>query len=79
MRQYRDLDLFFGRKPVSKDINVITDVANIKRAVRNLVLTNVYEKPFHPEISSGIRGMLFENMTPLTSIVLTKKESRRCN
>ena len=73
MRQYRDLDLFFGRKPVSKDINVVTDVTNIKRAVRNLVLTNVYEKPFHPEISSGIRGMLFENMTPLTSIVLTKK------
>jgi phage baseplate assembly protein W len=73
VRQYRDLDLFFGRKPVSKDINVVIDVTNIKRAVRNLVLTNVYEKPFHPEISSGIRGMLFENMTPLTSIVLTKK------
>ena len=73
VRQYRDLDLFFGRKPVSKDINVVKDVTNIKRAVRNLVLTNVYEKPFHPEISSGIRGMLFENMTPLTSIVLTKK------
>jgi len=73
VRKYRDLDLFFGRKPVSKDINIVTDVTNIKRAVRNLVLTNVYEKPFHPEISSGIRGMLFENMTPLTSIVLTKK------
>ena len=73
VRKYRDIDLFFGRKPVSKDINIVTDVTNIKRAVRNLVLTNVYEKPFHPEISSGIRGMLFENMTPLTSIVLTKK------
>ena len=73
VRQYRDLDLFFGRKPVSKDINVETDVTNIKIAVRNLVLKNVYKKPFHPEISSGIIGMLFENMTPLTSIVLTKK------
>ena len=73
VRQYRDLDLFFGRKPISKDINIITDVDNIKRAVKNLVLTNVYEKPFHPEIASGVRDMLFENMTPLTSIVLTKK------
>ena len=73
VRQYRDLDLFFGRKPISKDINIITDIENIKRAVKNLVLTNVYEKPFHPEISSGVRDMLFENMTPLTSIVLTKK------
>ena len=73
VRQYRDLDLFFGRKPISKDINIITDVENIKRAIKNLVLTNVYEKPFHPEIASGVRDMLFENMTPLTSIVLTKK------
>ena len=32
VRQYRDLDLFFGRKPISKDINIITDVENIKRA-----------------------------------------------
>ena len=62
VRQYRDLDLFFGRKPVSGDVNTLTDVANIKRAVRNLILTNVYEKPFHPEIGSGVRDMLFENI-----------------
>jgi len=73
VRQYRDLDLFFGRKPISKDINILTDVENIKRAVKNLVLTNIYEKPFHPEIASGVRDMLFENMTPLTSIVLAKR------
>ena len=36
VRQYRDLDLFFGRKPISKDINILTDVENIKRAVKNL-------------------------------------------
>tara|TARA_B110000977_G_C10948923_1_gene443907 strand:- start:500 stop:931 length:432 start_codon:yes stop_codon:yes gene_type:complete len=73
VRQYRDLDLFFGRKPVSGDVNILTDIINIKRAVRNLVLTNIYEKPFHPEIGSGVRDMLFENMTPLTSIILSKK------
>ena len=73
VRQYRDLDLFFGKKPVSKDVNILTDIANINRAVKNLVFTNIYVKPFHPEIGSGVRDMLFENMTPLTSIVLTKK------
>ena len=73
VRQYSDLDLFFNRKPVSGDINILTDVANIKRAVRNLVLTNVYEKPFHPEIGSGVRDMLFENMTPFVAIMLTKR------
>jgi len=73
VRQYRDLDLFFGRKPISKDVNILLDIENIKRAVKNLVLTNIYEKPFHPEIASGVRDMLFENMTPLTSIVLAKR------
>ena len=45
----------------------------VKRSVRNLVLTNFYEKPFHPEIGSGVRDMLFENMSPLTAVVLAKK------
>jgi len=73
IRQYKDLDLFFGRKQGSADISTITDVEAVKRSVRNLVLTNFYEKPFHPEIGSGVRDILFENMTPVTSVVLAKK------
>ena len=57
VRQYSDLDLFFGRKTSNNDISKITDVQAVKRSVRNLVLLNTYEKPFHPEISSGVRGM----------------------
>ena len=72
-RQYTDLDLFFGRKTTSKDINKVTDIQAVKRSIRNLVLTNHYEKPFHPEIGSGVRGMLFEPMTPLTAHILTRK------
>ena len=72
-RQYTDLDLFFGRKTVSKDINKVTDVQAVKRSIRNLVLTNHYEKPFHPEIGSGVRDMLFEPMTPITAHILTRK------
>ena len=72
-RQYTDLDLFFGRKSVSKDINKVTDIQAVKRSIRNLVLTNHYEKPFHPEIGSGVRDILFEPMTPLTAHILTRK------
>ena len=72
-RQYTDLDLFFGQKTVSKDINKVTDIQAVKRSVRNLVLTNHYEKPFHPEIGSGVRDILFELMTPLTAHILTRK------
>ena len=70
---YSDLDLFFGTKAASKDINKVDDVQAVKRAVRNLVLLDHYEKPFHPEIGSGVRDMLFENMTPTTAHILTRK------
>ena len=73
VRQYTDLDLFFGKKSTSKDISKVTDIQAVKRSVRNLVLTNHYEKPFHPEIGSGVRDMLFEPMTPITAHILTKK------
>ena len=70
---YSDIDLFFGPKNGSKDINRVTNFTAVKRSVRNLVLTNFYEKPFHPEIGSGVRDILFEPMTPITAYVLTMK------
>ena len=73
VRQWRDLDLFFGKKQASKDINKVVDVQAVKRSIRNLVLLNHYEKPFHPEIGSGVRDMLFELMTPITAFILAKK------
>ena len=72
-KQYIDLDLFFNKKSTSKDISKVTDIQAVKRSIRNLVLTNHYEKPFHPEIGSGVRGILFEPMTPLTAHILTRK------
>ena len=73
VRQYTDLDLFFAKKATSKDISKVTDIQAVKRSIRNLVLTNHYEKPFHPEIGSGVRDMLFEPMTPITAHILTRK------
>ena len=72
VKQYRDLDMFFSRKS-NKDVNKVTDIEAVKRSVRNLVLLNSYEKPFHPEIAGDVRGLLFENMTPLTSAVIARK------
>ena len=72
VKQYRDLDLFFNKKS-NKDVNKVTDIEAVKRSVRNLVLLNSYEKPFHPEIAGDVRALLFENMTPLTSAVIARK------
>ena len=71
VKQYRDLDLFFSKKS-NKDVNKVTDVEAVKRSVRNLILLNSYEKPFHPEIAGDVRALLFENMTPLTSAVIAR-------
>ena len=72
VKQYRDLDLFFGRK-TNDDFNKVSDIEAVKRSVRNLILTNTFEKPFHPEIGGNVRGLLFENMTPMVSAVISRK------
>ena len=73
VRQYTDLDLFFGKKSSNSDVQEITDIKAVKRSIRNLVLLNHYEKPFRPEIASGVRDMLFELMTPVTAQILARK------
>ena len=72
-RIYRDLDLFFKKKGTNSDVNKVEDIQAVKRSIRNLVLLNEHEKPFHPEIHSGVRDMLFENMTPVVSNILARK------
>ena len=73
VRQYTDLDLFFNKKATSRDISKVTDIQAVKRSIRNLILTDHYEKPFHPEIGSGVRDILFEPMTPITANILARK------
>ena len=73
VRQYTDLDLFFNKKSSDSDISKVTDIQAVKRSIRNLVLLNPYEKPFHPEIAGGVREMLFELMTPITAQIIAKQ------
>jgi phage baseplate assembly protein W len=72
-RIYKDLDLDFGRNVVTNDVNKLTDVEAVKRSVRNLINTNHFERPFHPEIGGNVRALLFENITPLTALNLQRK------
>ena len=70
---YKDLNLGFEQNTATKDIQKIKDVEAVKRSVRNLINTNHYEKPFHPEIGSNLRAMLFELMTPQMNHVISKQ------
>ena len=70
---YRDLNLFFTPNPVSGDVSMVTDVQDIKRSVRNLVMTSRFDRPFHPEIASHVRDLLFERFTPITFNLLRQR------
>ena len=71
--RYKDLDLDFGRNPVTNDVNKLTDIEAVKRSVRNLINTSHFERPFHPELGSSIRAMLFEPITPMTALMLQRR------
>jgi phage baseplate assembly protein W len=62
---YRDLDLNFNRHPLTNDVTQLTESESVKRALRNVLSFKRYEKPFHPEINSGIYDSLFENVSSL--------------
>ena len=72
-RIFSDLNLDFQQNTATKDIQKIEDVEAVKRSVKNLVSLNFYEKPFHPEIGSNIRGMLFELISPQMNHAISKE------
>jgi phage baseplate assembly protein W len=65
-RSFKDLDLNFTIHPIKKDINTHKNEYAIINAVKNLILTNHYERPFQPQIGSNIRRLLFENVDSVT-------------
>lgn len=72
VRTFKDLDLNFNIHPVRKDINFHKNEYAIINSVKNLVLTNFYERPFQPEIGSNVRRLLFENVDNLMSARVEK-------
>jgi phage baseplate assembly protein W len=57
---YKDLDLSFTAHPITGDVATKSDSDAVRRAVRNIVMTNYYERPFKPSLGGNIRGLLFE-------------------
>ena len=72
-RIFADLDINFRKHPATRDVTMRYDEEAIKQSIKNLVMTNHYERPFHPEIGSPLRGLLFEPTSPL--LVISIKQS----
>lgn len=71
-RVFTDIDLNFRPHPLTGDIVKRTNDSAIKASVRNLVLTNNYERPFHSDIGAPLRRLLFELPSPLTKSMIER-------
>ena len=70
IKTYNDLDLDFSTHPNTGNISTKKDADAVVRSVRNLLLMNHFDKPFHPEVGSNITRHLFEPMTVATTLRL---------
>lgn len=71
-RVYSDLDFNFTAHPVTKDVTRKYDENAVKTALKNLILTRNYERPFHSEIGSPIRALMFEPASPMLNVMLKR-------
>lgn len=72
VKQYTDLDLSFKVNPFTKDIYLKTDEDAVKTALRNLIQTRNFERPFHPEIGTQIQSLLFEPFSPAVRVAMRR-------
>jgi hypothetical protein len=74
-RTFKDLDLKFTKHPIKKDVNTHVNEYAIINSIKNLVLTNHYERPFQPEIGSNVRRLLFENVDSIIAARIEREIS----
>jgi phage baseplate assembly protein W len=72
-RSFRDLDLNFNIHPIRKDVTKHLNEYAVVNAVKNLILTNHYERPFRPNVGSNIRRLLFEPVDAIMSAQLERE------
>jgi len=78
-RVFKDLDLNFTAHPIRKDVSVFKNEYAIINSIKNLVLTNHYERPFRPEIGSNIRRLLFEQVDSISAAQIEREIAETIN
>jgi phage baseplate assembly protein W len=73
---YSDIDFTFTKKPVTGDVALSYDDQAVIRSIRNLLSTRNYERPFNPDLGSTLNALLFENISPMTSLAIENEIKR---
>lgn len=71
--QYRDFDLKFKAHPVTGNLITVTDVDAIKQSVKNIIMTNIYEKLFNRDFFTNVTYSLFENVDSADLTIIKNK------
>lgn len=66
-KKFVDIDLSFVKHPITKDVAKRTNESAVIESIKNLVMTKLYGRPFHPELSSQVHSLLFEPLTPTSA------------
>ena len=69
-KTYQDLDFEFTPHPVTGDVVRVKDANSVKRGIKNILLTENTERLFQPEVGSGLKNLLFEQMSDITAQLL---------
>ena len=57
---FKDFNLNFKPHPVTEDLQVVKDSADIKQAIKSLLLTRKGERLFNSSLGTGLSDLLFE-------------------
>jgi phage baseplate assembly protein W len=63
---FKDFDISFTRHPVTRKLSILKNDLAVARSIKNLVLTNKFERPYQPTLGSHVRARLFENADSFT-------------
>ena len=72
IKQFSDIDLSFKVNPFTQDIYLKTDEEAVKTALKHLIQTRNFERPFHPEIGTQIHSLMFENFSSAVKIAMER-------
>ena len=76
---FKDIPLSFTAHPITGNVKALVNRDAVKQSVKNIVLTNFYERPYNATLGGDILSQLFENMDTITEYNVSKKIRQALN